>query len=224
VAEDRFGPLISPEDVIDAAVETLRTWFPTYCAEVERQHGLGQKTIPRPPVPESYHGGVDLEAWIGENTPEVMVLAKPAGEPEHSASFYTGKFELTVGCLCIGAGSVLAERPEDDARKIASYLGAASMLLVQQPTLGGLTERLRLTALPDVSLPDPERRAIAQVVTGFDVWVTEVVNELSGPTGPTPQESPGYVGLEEPFGPGPVVTSEHLTVEGEQLQPPSEGD
>lgn len=215
--EDRFGPLISPEDIIDAAVTTLQVWFDTYLNNVEEKHGLRKKTIPRPPVPESYHGGVDLESWVGEDTPEVMVLAKPSGEPEHSASFYTGKFELTVGCVCIGTGSVLAERPEDDARKIASYLGAASQLLVQQPTLGGLTERLRMSALPDVTFPDPEKRSIAQVVTTFDVWVPEIVSETAGPVGPTPQESPGYAGPEEPFGPNPTVTSEHLTVKGEAL-------
>jgi hypothetical protein len=216
VAEDLFGPLVGPEDLIDAAVNTLRLWMPEYLADVERKAGLQPKTIPRPPVPESYHGGVDLESWIGEDTPEVMVLCKPSGEPEHSSSFYTGKFTLTIGCLCIGTGSVLAERPEDDARKIASYLGAASQLLVQQPTLGGLTERLRLTALPDVSLPDPDKRAIAQVVTEFDVWVTEVVSETAGPVGPTPQESPGYVGPEEAFEDRPTVEDINIkvTVEG----------
>jgi hypothetical protein len=80
-----------------------------------------------------------------------------------------------------------------------------------------LTERLRLTGLPDVSFLDPEQRAIQQVVTTFDVWVSEVVNEFAGPVGPTPQESPGYTGPEEPFEDRPTVSSEHLAVEGESL-------
>jgi hypothetical protein len=217
MAEDLFGQFISPEDVIDAAVETLRTWLPTYMAEVERQKGLQPRTIPRPPTPESYHGGVDLETWVGADTPEVMVLAKPSGPPERFASSYTQGYTLTVGCLCIGTGSTLAERPEDDARIVASYLGAATMLLVQQPALGGLTERLVMIAAPDVSLPDSEKRAIAQVVTEFEVWVTEIVSETAGPVGPTPQESPGYTGPEEPFTPAPTVTSEHLTVKTEPV-------
>jgi hypothetical protein len=217
VAEDLFGPLVSPEDLIDAAIATLVTWFPTYCAEVERKHQLLPKTIPRPPVPESYHGGVDLDSWIGQNTPEVMVLVKPSGSREPSASFYTQGYTLTIGCLYIGTGSVLAERPEDDTRKIASYLGAATMLLIQQPTLGGLTERLVMTAAPDVTLPDTEKRAIAQVVTEFEVWVTEIVSETSGPVGPSPQESPGYTGPEEPFQPAPEAKTVNVDVNAEEI-------
>lgn len=215
--EDRFGPLISPEDIIDAAVTTLQVWFDTYLNNVEEKHGLHKKTIPRPPVPESYHGGIDLESWIGQDTPEVMVLCKPIERPEFSGTAgYTGKFSLTTGCLCVGTGSVLAERPEDDARKIASYLGAASQLLVQQPTLGGLTERLRMSALPDVTFPDPEKRSIAQVVTTFDVWVAQVVSEAGGPIGPTPEESPGYTGREEPFEDTPTVEDINITVTVEE--------
>jgi hypothetical protein len=212
---DLFGPLVGPEDIIDAAIATLRVWFDTYLNSVEEKHGLAKRTIPRPPTPESYHGGVDLESWIAEDAPEVMVMVKPSGV-EHSATFYTGKFTLTIGCLCIGTGSVLAERAEDDARKIASYLGAASQLLVQQPTLGGLTERLRLVGLPDVTLPDPERRAIAQVVTEFDVWVSEVISEAAGPIGPTPEGSPGYTGREEPFEDTPIAEDINITVKVEE--------
>lgn len=220
MAESIVGPLISPEDVIDAAVQTLTVWLPFYCSEVERQKGLRRKTIPRPPAPESYHGGVDLESWIGQDTPEVMVLAKPSGPPERSAAFYTQGYALTVGCLWVGSGSELAERAEDEARKVASYLGAATMLLIQQPTLGGLTERLVMTASPDVSLPDPEKRAIAQVVTEFEVWVSEIVNEFAGPTGLTPQESPGYVGPEEPFEDRPVAKDGEVDVVAEPTANP----
>jgi hypothetical protein len=217
MSEDLFGPLISPEDIIDAAVETLRIWFNEYLNNVEEKHQLRKGIIPRPPTPESYHGGVDLESWIGEDTPEVMVLAKPIERPEFSGTAgYTGKFSLTVGCVCVGNGSVLAERPEDDARKIASYLGAASQILVQQPSLGGLTERLRMSALPDVTLPDPEKRSIAQVVTSFDVWVAQVASEAGGPIGPTPEESPGYTGREEPFEDTPTVEDINITVKVEE--------
>lgn len=213
MAEDIFGPLVATEDVVQAAVSTLTLWMPEYLAEVERKKGLRRKTIPRPPTSESYHGGVDLEAWIGADAPEVMVVVKPSGEPERSASAgYTQGYTLEVGCLCIGTGSTLAERAEDEARIIASYLGAATMLLIQQPTLGGLTERLVMTAAPEVSLPDPDRRAIAQVVTGFEVWVSQIIEESAGPVGPNPQESPGYEGQEEPFEDAPTVETVDIKV------------
>lgn len=213
VEDPLYGPLISTEDVVEAAVTTLRLWMREYIASVERSHQLQRGTIPRPPTPESYHGGNDFDSWIAEDAPEIMVVAKPSGEPELSASAgYTQGYELQVGCLCIGKGSELAERAEDDARIVCSHLGAASMLLVQQPTLGGLTERLRMTGAPDITFPDPERRAVQQVVTTFEVWVSSIIREDAGPVGPTPKESPGFEGIEEPFQEAPTVETVDITV------------
>lgn len=216
--EDFFGPLVSPEDVIQAALATLRVWLPEYCAEVERKHSLQPKTIPRPPTEECFHGGVDFESWIGEDLPEVIVTCKPSGDPERSGSVgYTQGYELKLGCLWVGVGSTLAEHAEDEARMVASYLGAASMLLVQQPTLGGLTERLVMTASPDVTLPNPEQRAIAQVVTGFEVWVAQILDENAGPVQPNPGEVPEYNGPEQPYGEEPTVQKVDVTVNTGQI-------
>src|SRR5205814_8604005 len=133
VVLDLFGPIRATWELEQAAVETLSIWFPTYLAELERQIGLTNKTIPRPPTPESYHGGVDLESYFQDELPEVVVVVNPLGPPERSASAgYVQGYELQVGCLWVGTGSRLQERPEHEARAIASYLGAASMLLVQQ--------------------------------------------------------------------------------------------
>jgi len=217
VAEDIFGPVVSVEDVIQAAVTTLRVWVPEYLADQEVKHSLQHKIIPRPPAPESYHGGVDMESWIGADAPEVMVVCKPSGTPELSNYGYTQGYDLQVGCICIGYGGLLAERAEDDARTITSYLGAASMLLVQQPTLGGLAERLVMTAAPDVTLPDSDKRAIAQVVTGFMVWVPTIIEENAGPVQPNPDESPEWKGPEEPFGEEPVVETVEITVDAEKI-------
>jgi len=218
---NQFGPLVTPEDVTQATVSTLRLWMPEYLAEQERKAGIQHRRIPRPPTPESYHGGLDFDSWIGSESPEVMVVVKPTGSPEiDPATGYTQGYSIEVGCLCIGPGGLFAERQEDDARIIASYLGAASMLLVHQSTLGGLAERLWMTSAPDPSLYDPDRRAIAQVVTGFEAWVVGIVLENGGPRGPTPKESPGYGGPEEPFKDNPEAKTETVTVKGEPVTTP----
>jgi hypothetical protein len=211
MTEDQFGPIVGVEDVSEAVVDTLRLWMPDYLAERERKTGLQPKRIPRPPTPESYHGGVDFNSWIGEQAPEIMVVVKPSGAPQSSSLGYTQAYSIQVGCLCVGYGGLFAERAEDDARITASHYGAVAMLLIQQPTLNELVERIRLTAAPDPSLPDPERRAITQIVTGFSGWVSQIITE-DGPVGLTPQEAPGYEGPEQPFQPKSVAETVDVTV------------
>ncbi len=206
-----FGEIISTYDVEQAAVKTLREWTNDYLAEIERKRGLPKKTIPRPPAFESYHGGVDLESWTQDVAPEVMVICKPLGAPEiRGQGGYGQGYDLTVGCLWVGTGSALAERPEDEARAVASYLGAASMLLVQQPTLGALSERLRMTAPPTISLPNPDRRDIALATTQFEVWVATIIEEGEGPLA-LGQEP------EEPYPEGPEVETTSETVKAEPV-------
>jgi hypothetical protein len=217
VSEDFFGPLISSWDVETAAISTLRTWFPTYLAELERQHGLRPKTIPRPPSPESYHGGEDAESFFQEILPEVVVVANPTGEAERFSESITQCFELQVMCLWIGTGSELAERAEDEARAVASYLGSATMLLAQQPSLGGLAENTILIETPVVSLPNPDARQIAQVVTVFHTFVN-VIDPTAGPLQPLPEESPQYGGEPEaPFEEVPEVKETKVTIIAEKI-------
>jgi hypothetical protein len=209
MSEDQFGTIVGPEDVSEQVVNTLRLWMPEYLADRERK--TGQRHIPRPPAEESYHGGADFEGWIGAEAPEVMVVVKPTGTPELGSLGYAQQFSIQVGCLCIGYGGLFAERAEDDARIIASHLGAASQLLVQQPYLGGLVERVRMVAAPDPSFPDPEKRAIMQIVTGFAGWVSQIITE-DGPVGMTPEEAAGYEGKEQPFAPKPQAETVEVVV------------
>lgn len=214
MTESLFGPLFSQWDLEQAVCSTLRTWIPEYLAEVERQHGLRNKIIPRPPTPESIHGGVDFESWAQETAPEVIVVVKPDGEPERSPSGDTQAYQVQVGCRWAGVGSELAELPEDEARGVMSYYGAACKLVAQQPTLQGLVSHVVLEQDPDVTLPGPEVRAQAQVVTSFRMWAITVI-EGAGPQTPSPSESPEYTGPEEPFAERPTVESINITVTAE---------
>jgi hypothetical protein len=214
-----FGPIIASWNLEQAVLGTLRGWMPEYLAELERQNSLQQRTIPRPPAPESYHGGTDLDTWTQDDLPEVIVVVKPDGRPEPAGSGEQAQaYRVEIGCQWLGLGSALAEQPEDEARAVASYLGTATLLLLQHPTLGGIAERIVLVEAPDVSTPDPEQKALAQVSTVFTVWVPSIINESLGPIGDTPSGSPEYPGApEEPWADPPTVESVHLTVEAESL-------
>ncbi len=219
--ESLFGPIVSTWEVEQAAVKTLSVWMNEYLAELERKAGLRHKTLPRLPAPESVHGGVDLETWEQAILPEVIVVCKTLGTPElRGQGGYTQGYDLTVGAIWVGQGSELAEKPEDEARAVASYLGAATMLLVQHPTLGGLSERLRMTVPPSVTLPDPDRRQIALSTAQFEVWVATIIEEGRGPVQELPSESPQFEGPEEAWKPEPEVKTTRETVKGIPVSEP----
>lgn len=219
MSEDQFGKLVTQWDIEQAVLSTLRAWLPEQLAELERQHGLPNKTIPRPPVPESIHGGTDLDTWREDNLPEVIVVVKTEGRPEPAGSGEQAQaYRVEIGCQWVGKGSQAVPNPEDEARMVAGFLGAATLLLLQHPQLGGLAERIVLEQAPDTTTPDPDEKVLAQADTAFTVWVPSIVNESLGPAGETPGGSEGYPGEEEqPWPERPVVQSTHLTVEGEPL-------
>lgn len=193
MTETVFGPVVSTWDVELAVISTLREWINEYLRDIEIKRGLKQKTIPRPPAADSIHGGVDLESWRQERGPEIIAVVKPTGAPTlRGQGGYEQGYTLEIGCVWVGAGSPLVEQPEDEARAVASYLGAAvSMLVLNQPTFGGLTERLRLTAAPVVTAPNPDRKELALCTTSFEMWVATIVEEGIGPLTPgKPYEEP----------------------------------
>lgn len=219
--ESFFGELLSPWDVEQAAVSTLALWLPEYLAEVERQRGLPNKTIRRPPTPESVHGGVDLDSWSQIELPEVIVVVKTKGPPErHGTGRYAQEYSLDVGCQWRGTGSSLQPKAEEETRMVASYLGAACQLLVQQSNLGGLVEHVVMIGAPDVTFPDPQDKTLAQVVTRYEVWVPQIIGAYSGPVSATPQESPQYGG--EPEAPWSLSPTVKTTTEKVKAIPPSE--
>ncbi len=216
MTENLFGPIVSNWLIEQRVIETLRSWMPEYIAELERKEGLPHGTIPRPPAPESVHGGIDMESWTQDTTPQVIVVVKPQGRPDNlrGDGSYGQGYDIEVGCACVSTGSELAERPEDDARATVAYLGAASMLLVQKPILGGITEQLHMTGAPTVSAPNPDRKDIALCTTTFEMWVSAIIEEGKGPVTELPREAPEFPGKEEPWPEGPEVKTakETLTV------------
>lgn len=196
-----FGPVIVTEQVRHAVQRTLEVWLPYCLSELEVEHGLAEGTIPRP---RSYHGGVDDGSWIGEVLPEVMLLVSPLGEPERPEYRQWYLVDAKVACK----GDQTTGRAEDEARVQAAYLGAALMLLIQQPSLGGLAQDLIMTAAPSLSFPSTDDRYIVQASARFEVFVGSIITQ-EGPVGTVAQ--PG----EEQLGPpgAPTYKIERASVE-----------
>lgn len=206
---EAFGPLVATWNVEQVIVSVYREWLPTYLAAVERQNGLANKTLPRPPEAESYYGGLDFETEVQYGLPAVIVTVNPTGRPERRSTGYSQAYDIQVGC-------VIEMPSEEEARMVASLYGAASMLLVQLGGLRGLAERTVMESAPAVEFVDPERRQLARSVIGFTVYVETIILE-SGPAGETITESPEIPSAnpEERPAERPTVATTHLTVLGE---------
>jgi hypothetical protein len=202
-----IGPIILPEDVLGAALFTYKTWTDYYLADLEAERDLPGGTISRP---KSYHGGIDDAAWIGEVDPEMMLLVSPIGEPQRPEYLQWYLIDAKV----VYVGDQTKARAEDEARVQASYLGGALMLLVQQPSLGGLAQDLKMVASPSLSFPYSDERHVVKASARFEVSVGSIITQ-EGPKGTvplTPAEGGGEQ-LGPPGAPTYVAESAHITVE-----------
>jgi len=217
MTESIFGPIVATIDIEEAFTSTLTLWTPEWLAEVERQKGLLKGTLNRPPAPESFHGGDDFESWKSDLLPEYIVDVKTDSLERNASAGYTVAYDVEIAVL-------LERQEEEEARQHISLHGAALMFLVQQPTLGGLAERLVMTAAPTPEFIDPSNRRLARTTAKFTVWVSTVVEESAGPVQPNPKESPEYEGKEEPYKDEPIVEDVDIifvaTTEKEHLEGP----
>lgn len=207
MTESAFGPLVSTWDVEQAVVAVYREWLNSYLAEIERQHDLGNKALPRPPADESYYGGLDFETEMQYELPAVIVVVQPEGGPERHEQLYVQAYNIQVGC-------VIRAPSEDEARQLASFYGAASMLLVQQESLplpnATLADRTVMSDAPRVEFVDPESRQLMRSVAAFTAWISPIVEPDAGPV-ELPQDP------EAPVAPSPEVTDVEVTVVADSI-------
>lgn len=180
---DYFGPMVSLADVEDAVLGALQSptqGLPFYVAETERKHSLDPRTLPLPPSPVSYRGGLDFETFEQDVAPVVIAVVAPVGDLErYGGGEYGSWFEVQVGCI------TTSEDSQDEARRLAQFYGSAvALCVIQQGSLGGLANDTRLQAFPRVSFPDPTRRSLAMSTTVFRIQVQPVFMDSMGPYPP----------------------------------------
>ena len=214
MTETIFGPLISPWPLEQQIITVYQTWAGEYLADIERKEGLRARQIPRPPAPESYRGSLDGLAWKAERIPQIDPVFN-AHSIQEGRGAYIQDFEVTVVCTCESFGGAISEQAEDQARAIASYYGAMSMLLVDNPP--ALAADLMIISMPRLSFPDPDNRYVVQSTTQFHVYGVPVKALAAGPNTTVPKESPQYPGeTEGVWGTPPAVISGSITVSDTQ--------
>jgi hypothetical protein len=210
MTEVLWGPMLSPIDVEEAVIATLREWLPASLRNAEEVRNLPVRSLGRPAAPESYHGGLDWESEQQDTLPEVIVICEPAGEPERNPNVTIQFFTVQVGCVILAS----VEPLEANARKTASIWAAASMVLGQHGALGSLeAQETLLIGSPKAEMLDPENRRLALGLTTWHVSV-DIFHPSSGPV--TLKE----VEPEGPYSEYPVVTKDTVTVVGEPTATP----
>lgn len=208
-----FGTLFSAGDLEDAAVLTLRRWFPTYLAEVGRQSGSAN--LPRP---TSYQVVADIEDWREQGGPTVLVISPgTTDEPERDAE---GRFTYIYA---LSAAVMIAASDQRTARRYARlYTAAARGILAQQGSLGGVIPSLRITGEEYADRTLADGRSAASGAVTATVQVDDVVTwgagpidpdpEGSGPTAPPPGTDPALAWPD-----WPVVDETYVTIEREPI-------
>lgn len=206
-----FGPLVGNWNVEQAVIATYREWMPTWLAAVERANNMPLRSIPRPPTPQHYYGGLDFQTNVPGTLPVVIVVVGPAGPPERRSGPYGQDFAIHVGCVVEGIS-------EEQARMWAGLYGVAAQMLVQAPGLKGIADDLEMSAAPEPQWVDPEeaQRRLIRSVTTFTAHVKAVVDESMAPASETLAQSPEITEPEAPPTERPVASKTHLTIQAEE--------
>lgn len=194
-----FGRITATDQVIAAVAQLLRDWMGSYLRALEDGEGMTAGALYRP-HPTNVYGGVDFDSWAANDLPAYIVAAVPHGEPEHAAD-RVGQW------FAVGIGIVVGLPTEEEARRIASYHGAAAMAaIVQHPDLGGIATATRIQQAPAEEFPDPDNRRIVRSEAVYLAFVEPIVEPLKGPRTPLPDDA------EAPYPDWPTVQATELTV------------
>lgn len=175
-----FGPIVTGGDVETWVRDLLRTWFSTYLAEVERQHGYSGHDLPRP---RGYAIGPSWDKWPEDQIPGVLVSSRgvPAPPQKDGEGYYRARWLIEPGVLC-------SARTQDETHALAMLYGAALRWLVtHRPSLGGHAEASDWLGESYDDLGYDDTRSLYAVRETFAV---EVVDVMLGDAGPTSVEVP----------------------------------
>lgn len=193
------NPPVGPNDQVGTAPRIVY-----YLAEVERQTGLTPHTLPTPPGPDSYRGGLDFNTLRAEWFPLLTVLAQPLGDAGAlDTTSYGQGYQIQVA-------ATVGDDSEDTARLIADSYGiAVTGAILQHGSLGiGATTTI-LTRMPSTKLLSPANRQVARSVSVFATQIKPVITNA----GPIDWPSDPYAAA----GNWPEVETVDVTVDADPL-------
>lgn len=123
-----FQPIVSSFQVEQAVVATLKEWFATYLAEVQRQHALDTLGLP---APKSYEVYEEFDVRPGQILPAVVVTSPgTTGSPE-----VDGEGKYYVGWRTGVTVVVTARNRTETRRNQRLYAAAARAILVDRKSV-----------------------------------------------------------------------------------------
>lgn len=185
-----FGPIVSASEVEDAVEKSLRYWFPTYLAEMERRLKLRKAILA---VPQNYTSRNSFDAVEGERTPKIVVIAPGLEtEPMKNSTSYRATWRLGIG---IATG---AKTEKDCNRHIKAYAAAARAIMIHKPQticdngVPYLDEIVWLSeAYEDLDIPN-QHRLYKAATLWFAMDINAVTARRGGP--PDPNLAPNDFG------------------------------
>lgn len=192
-----YGRLVTAEDVELAAIDTLRTWMPSYLREAERRTDREPNALPDI---RNYSTVNEFQKWPEEQLP-VAIFISPGttGKPKMEGD---GTYRTS---WVLGLALVVSARDRTATNELAKLYGAyARAALLQHQSLGGFAEGLMWEAERYDSVRQEDTRTIAAANILFQVEVRKTVDERAGLAAPPddPTVDPDLPVVD----PAPVVT------------------
>jgi|SRR5215471_3531593 len=182
--------MLSASQIEEAVERSLRYWFPTYLAEMQRVLGLRVGVFP---TPQNYTSRNSFDAVAGELTPKIVVISTGIdGEPLKNASSYRAMWRVGIG-VAVGA-----KTEEVCNMHLKAYATAIRGIMVHKPQtladngLHGVNEVLWVgESYDDIDIPD-QHRLYKGGSLWFNIDVNAVIARRGGP--PVPDLAPGDLG------------------------------
>jgi hypothetical protein len=168
-----YGRILTGGDVRGAVRDTIRTWLPTYIAEVTRQTGRDLPTI------RSYGSGIPNEFPDGYLPGIIVVAPGLVAEPTRTGD---GRYDAI---WAVGVSVVTADTDREVAYAQAEdFTAALRALLVQQASLGGLADGIDWVTEEVSEVAGTTERSIHAGILEFNITFRGVTDAFAGFTAP----------------------------------------
>jgi hypothetical protein len=172
-----YGRIITGADVETAAETTIKLWQADYLSEVASQSGLARGVLPQF---RSYPRLLDISKWGEDQTPSCVISAPGTLQtPENRQRQVKARWALGIGCI------VSAKDMPSTLRMAQLYTAAVRALILQHPSMGGLSDGVVFISERYDELDANDSRSIASGVVQFGVDVLGITDTSQGPSAPS---------------------------------------
>lgn len=181
-----FGTIVTGEAVTAAALSFLRTWSPTYIAEVARQSDRVATALP--PF-RTFTTDSSLDLLTGGQLPACIVVSPAIVEkPQRRGD---GTYSAVWG---VGVGVVVTSTTKEGSLGLASlYAAAVRAAFLQHQSLGGFASGVEWEDERYDEIGSEDTRTMAAAIVQFSMKIDSVLDGFGGvsePPVPATEEPP----------------------------------